>query len=230
MNDEPSFDLLPLFSLPLACLPEEVIGMHIFEPRYQEMLRHCLEQANPEGDFVVLYEDPLHASDIGCVVSIVSTLKENADGTRDILVKGRRRVRVLERFDLHAYTSAKIEPLHDRGEEESTEDSSLQLYGLHRQLILRTQGDEPPNSFYEHAGSMAYLVASCSGVDIETRLKLLAMDSEAERQQLVISQLEELLPLVSKVLPVIQEAIGGYALTRQVAEATRVANAGDKET
>lgn len=209
--------------------------MHIFESRYQEMLTHCLEHPGEAGDFIVLFEDPPSpsegsgvaraiATDIGCVVSVISVLNENDDGTRDILVRGIRRVRVLERLELHAYTSAKVETYFDRADVETPEETAVQLYAMHRQLILRTQGDEPPNSFYEREGSLAFLVAACSGMDIEPRLALMKADSEAERQILVIAHLKDLLPAVSQIFPVIQHALGGYTLIRQLDQA--ISNSG----
>ena len=216
MSDENQLELIPLFPVPLVMLPGEVMGLHIFEPRYQEMVEYCQENPGPAGDFIVLFEDKDQTAEVGCVVEFLQVMNETPDGSRDILVRGIRRVRVVKRHELHAYSSAQVESVQDREDVPLPEDSPLQLYAMHRQLILRTNGDEPPNSFYEREGSLAYVVGACSGMDVEPRLALLRADSEAERQLLVIAHLKDLLPLVSQVFPVIQHALGGYALISQV--------------
>jgi ATP-dependent Lon protease len=36
--------LLPLFPLNLVVFPHEKLNLHIFEPRYRQLVRDCLEQ------------------------------------------------------------------------------------------------------------------------------------------------------------------------------------------
>ena len=40
---------IPLFPLGLVLLPGEPVPLHIFEPRYKEMVRVCLDGDHPFG-------------------------------------------------------------------------------------------------------------------------------------------------------------------------------------
>lgn len=61
---------IPIFALPLSPLPGEVIPLNIFEPRYKEMLSHCLEHTDLKGDFGILYTCDGVTAELGCRVSL----------------------------------------------------------------------------------------------------------------------------------------------------------------
>jgi len=91
---EPEF---PLFALGLVALPGELIPLHIFEQRYRAMIAHCL-QSGSEFGIVWMAQDGLH--DIGCAMVIEQVLEELEDGRMNILTRGTRPFRVIERQDI----------------------------------------------------------------------------------------------------------------------------------
>ena len=85
--------LLPLFPLDVVLLPGTPLPLHIFEPRYKEMIAECLASNAPFG-VVRALEDGM--ADVGCTAEIVSVTKEYPDGRMDLVAEGRNRFEVLE--------------------------------------------------------------------------------------------------------------------------------------
>ena len=78
--------LLSLFPLDLVLFPGTPLPLHIFEPRYKEMISECLEQKKRFG-IVKAGEDGV--ADIGCTAEIVAVTKKHPDGKIDIVTEGR---------------------------------------------------------------------------------------------------------------------------------------------
>jgi Lon protease-like protein len=109
---------LAIFPLPIVLFPGAPQPLHIFEPRYREMIRDCVA-----GDrrFGIAYAAPDPApgtpapgpGDVGCVALIRST-QPLPDGHADILTVGERRF-VLRRWlaSAHLYQVAVVEEFDD---------------------------------------------------------------------------------------------------------------------
>ena len=85
--------LLPIFPLELVLLPGVPLPLHIFEPRYKEMIAECLELKKPFG--IVRASDE-GVAEIGCTAEIVSVTKKYDDGRMDILTRGVERFEVIQ--------------------------------------------------------------------------------------------------------------------------------------
>src|ERR1700746_1434059 len=83
--------LLPLFPLEIVLFPGAPLPLHIFEPRYKEMIGECLAQDRPFG-MVRAKESALSA--IGCSASIVTIIKKYDDGRLDIAAEGEQRFEI----------------------------------------------------------------------------------------------------------------------------------------
>src|SRR6266700_1866333 len=78
-------DLLPLFPLELVLLPGVPVPLHIFEPRYKEMIKECLDQKTVFG--IVRSKDDKDEgfATIGCTAELLNVLKTYPDGRMNIL-------------------------------------------------------------------------------------------------------------------------------------------------
>ena len=101
----------PLFPLGLVALPEEVIPLHIFEERYKTMMDECLT-LDREFGIVWLSDDGLR--DIGCACRIEQVLERMDDGRMNLLTRGTRPIRIVERQGHLAYPAGVIEFVDDR--------------------------------------------------------------------------------------------------------------------
>src|SRR5713226_6933051 len=77
---------IPLFPLNVVLLPGAGLPLHIFEPRYRQMVKNCLEEKSEFG--MVLSLDKGVAR-VGCTAEIVQVTKRYNDGRMDILTAGR---------------------------------------------------------------------------------------------------------------------------------------------
>ena len=108
----------PLFPLDLVALPSEYIPLHIFEARYRTMVAECLERDRELG-IVWLSHDELKP--VGCAVAIERVLERMEDGRINILTRGTRPFRLIERQDDLAYPAGIVEFLADRAEDPDEE-------------------------------------------------------------------------------------------------------------
>ena len=85
-------DNLPLFPLKLVLLPYEILPLHIFEPRYKQMVKNAIESKQPFG-IVLKEEEGVYKK--GCRVEVTKVLQKYPNGEYDIIVKGIERFKVL---------------------------------------------------------------------------------------------------------------------------------------
>jgi hypothetical protein len=75
---------LPAFPLKTILLPGEATKLHIFEERYKELVKDCLDN---NASFAIPFYENGKMSDYGCEVKIKNVIKEYADGKKDILIE-----------------------------------------------------------------------------------------------------------------------------------------------
>jgi uncharacterized protein len=122
---------LPLFPLHTVLFPYAQLQLHVFEDRYREMVRSCVEFDRPFG--IVLIRDgsevggPASPYMVGTAVRILKTIPYD-DGRMDIHVEGERRFRIRELDEeSHPYLIGRVEPVIEVEIEET--DENRQLFG-----------------------------------------------------------------------------------------------------
>ncbi|CAN5567427.1 hypothetical protein BH24GEM3_BH24GEM3_07340 [soil metagenome] len=107
---------LPLFPLPVVLFPGAAMPLHIFEPRYRQMMAHCIEG---DGRFGLLYHDPdrhgpfRFEGQVGCVAEILE-FQPIPDGRSIVLTRGLERFRIVEEVESEAlYYEARVEEYLD---------------------------------------------------------------------------------------------------------------------
>src|SRR5438309_645471 len=104
----------PLFPLDLVALPSEYVPLHIFEERYKTMIEDCLERGVEFG-IVWLSDDELKP--VGCACEIDRVLEQMDDGRVNIITRGTRPFRLVQRQQDLPYPAGTVEFLEDRSEE-----------------------------------------------------------------------------------------------------------------
>jgi len=185
---------ISLFPLDIVLFPGQAIPLHIFEPRYRQMTRDCLDTQSPFG--IVLAHDGKTAQ-TGCSAMIVKILKEYDDGRSDILTAGQNAFRLIRTHEQKPYMEADVEYL----EEDFTESdpyTSTRLVELCNQCHQLLYGEDAPPFETEGGISLAYHVASELPVEVRVRQSLLEIRSEAERQSRLVTHLTEWYPQLQK--------------------------------
>ena len=181
--------LLPLFPLDLVLLPGAPLPLHIFEPRYKEMISECLEQHKPFG--IVRASDEGVAG-IGCTAEIVSVTKKYDDGRMDILTRGVERFEVLEVHEDRAFLQAEISLVEDDETAAPAAPLVQQAVRLHAEIV-KIAGAQLAGPD-ETASNLSFLLAGTLPLDLDFKQNLLATLSETKRLDAVVGYLEAVLP------------------------------------
>jgi Lon protease-like protein len=204
--------LLPLFPLDLVLLPGAALPLHIFEPRYREMIGECLAQ---KREFGVVRVEILaetgqvreqRVADVGCTAQIVSVAKTYADGRLDILARGMQRFEILSVETSRAFLQADILYLQDEATSPAVDDMTKAI-ALHAE-ILTLAGTQPENSATIEEGLLSFHLASSLPLDLAFKQSLLEMSSENARIQALISFFESVLPNLRRATHVRKKAGG----------------------
>jgi len=199
--------LLPLFPLDVVLLPGTPLPLHIFEPRYREMISECLDRSQHFG---VLRGKEQDLAEIGCTAEILTVTKKYPDGRMDIVTEGRARFEVLHLNQERSFLQAEVLYLHDEPDVASPQEIA-QAVKLHGE-IMTLAGAEPEKSFEVDEGLLSFHLAGSLPLDLDFKQALLMMKSEAERLRAIISFFENILPNMRRTVHVRRKAGGnGHA-------------------
>jgi Lon protease-like protein len=178
MPEGPSREF-PLFPLGIVALPGEMIPLHIFEERYKTMIEECLGQQREFG-IVWLSDDGLR--EVGCACAIDRVLERMDDGRMNLLVRGTRPFRVLERQGHLPYPAGVIEFVEDRQDDPDPELAKA-AHEAYAALVKRATDQEPDPQELERMS--AYAMAATVEFGLDAKQGLLDMRSENARLRLV---------------------------------------------
>jgi len=169
----------PLFPLALVALPGELIPLHIFEERYKTMMNECLAG---EREFGIVWLSDEGLREIGCACAIDRVLERMEDGRMNILARGTRPFRVLERQGNLAYPAGVIEFVYDRPGEADPElvEGAHDAYA---ELVKRATDRDADEQDLAQMG--AYDMAATVDFGLDAKQGLLDLRSENARLRLV---------------------------------------------
>jgi Lon protease-like protein len=169
----------PLFPLGLVALPSELIPLHIFEQRYKAMMNECLRD---EREFGILWLADDGLREIGCACEIAEVIERMDDGRMNLVARGTRPFRVLERQGHLAYPAGVVEFLDDRvGEIDA--DVAQAAHEAYADLVRRATDRDPTAE--ELAELDAYAMAATVDFGLDAKQGLLDLRSENARLRLV---------------------------------------------
>jgi Lon protease-like protein len=185
--------LLPLFPLDLVLLPGVPLPLHIFEPRYKEMIKECLDKKSQFG--IVRAKDENFVN-TGCTAEIINVLKTYPDGRMNILVEGQKRFEVLQVNQERSFLQAEVFYLEDETEPAAAAEIKKAL-GLHGE-IMELAGAKAEETEKTNTSQLAYRLAGSLPFDPDFQQALLEMNSEAQRVRAIISFFERILPALHR--------------------------------
>ena len=184
--------LLPIFPLDAVLLPGVPLPLHVFEPRYKEMIAECLEEKKPFG---VVRASKEGVAEIGCTAEIVAVTKRYDDGRMDILTRGVDRFEVVQVNQERAFLQAEVMVVED---EPGTPGAELVAQAQQlRAEIAKLAGADPaaPSTDLDR---LSFVLAGSLPLDLDFKQKLLVTLSEAKRLEAVIKYLEAVLPALRR--------------------------------
>jgi len=198
---------LPIFPLDLVLLPGTPLPLHIFEPRYKEMIAECLERNQVFG---VVRAKEGGIADIGCTAEIVTVTKKYDDGRLDIVTQGRERFEVIQVSQERSFLQAEVLYLRDETGVAAPERIQ-EAMTLHSE-IMTLVGAVPEDASGIDREQLSFHLAGALPLDLDFKQSLLAMKSEGERLEAVIAFFAGILPGMRRTMYVRRKAGGnGHA-------------------
>ncbi|HEY7207486.1 MAG TPA: LON peptidase substrate-binding domain-containing protein [Gaiellaceae bacterium] len=179
-----------LFPLGIVLLPGERVPLHIFEPRYRELIGECLDG---EGEFGLVHADDDGVREIGTRARVAELLDRFDDGRMNVVVEGGERFRIVEVTSGRSFHTARIEPVGDDAGEPAPGDADRAL-GAFRALaeVVEAEPDEPdPGS-----PVLSFDLAGLVELPVAAKQELLELRSEQARLVRVAALLEDARRLV----------------------------------
>jgi len=171
-----------LFPLPLVLVPGEQTPLHVFEPRYKELIAECLDRDAPFG--LVLADDE-GMRDVGTEAAVVEILEQFDDGRLNVVVEGRARFKLLELTEGRTFATAEVDPIEDEGDEPSAEERERCLAAYDRVVeAAAAELDE-----LDRGDHLSFQIVA--RIDLGTEVKQTLLETRSERDRVV--RLAELL-------------------------------------
>jgi ATP-dependent Lon protease len=183
-----------LFPLELVLLPTERVPLHIFEPRYKELIGECLRSGD---EFGLVLQDEQGRREIGTRAAVVEVLQVFDDGRMNVVVEGHDRFRLRELTSGRAFLTGDVEPVNDEeAEAQAAEAESERALSLFRNLVEIAGGevDEPDGS----TGPLSFEIAARVDFGSEPKQELLELRSEPARLQQLCGLLEGAIEAVQR--------------------------------
>ncbi len=195
--------IIPLFPLEAVLFPHSAIPLHVFEPRYRELVIHCLEQDSPFG--IVLIREGREVGggevklyEIGTLARI-GRLRRLEDGRFHLIALGEERFRIRHLIQgERPYLQAEIVPWRDAPPHDEQELAQLaqavkELFEGFLQIALDSVGLRLSDlELPDDPVVLSFTVASTLQGSLPFRQYLLELQDTAERLRLLYAVLEQL--------------------------------------
>ena len=165
-----------LFPLNLVLLPGEQAPLHIFEPRYRELIGECLDE---NREFGLVLEDDEGMRDVGTRAGVIEVLDRFPDGRLNVVVEGRDRFRLLELTEGRSFTTAEVTEIEDDDGETPSDDEVEEILAAYERVLTAAEAELEELDL--SAESIAYQIAARVDLGTEVKQGLLELRSERER-------------------------------------------------
>lgn len=184
---------LALFPLKLVAFPEEDLHLHIFEPRYKQLINDCLEKGQTFG--ISTYLDKLMP--LGTEMRLVEVSKKYEDGRMDIKSKGLKTFKILDFYNPmqgKLYAGGKVEfmALDNRASIEKKTAFSKNLEILFDLM-------EQPMKPEELNGLNSFTFAHKIGLKPVEEYTLLTIAKEKDRLDFLLEHFQKIIPLLKEI-------------------------------
>jgi Lon protease-like protein len=183
---------LGLFPLNLVLLPGEQAPLHIFEPRYRELIGECLDEGREFG--LVLADDD-GIREIGTRAGVIEVLDRFPDGRLNVVIEGRNRIRLLEITEGRSFATAEVTEVEDDAGEVPSEEEVEECLAAYERVLSAAEAELEELDL--SAESIAYQIAA--RVDLGTEVKQGLLELRSERERVV-----RLAPMLNRAADVVE--------------------------
>lgn len=188
-------NFIPIFPLGIVVYPGEQLNLHIFEPRYKQLINECRQSGRPFGIPAVINKK---MGELGTLVELAGVEQEYDNGELDIRAKGLRVFRVLEIIrevpeKLYSGAIVNYPDNNATGDREMMQRIVRGIKELHRLLEVGKDFKKA------EAELVSYDLAHHAGLSLEEEYELLGLMHELQRQEYLKRHLNKVLPMLAEM-------------------------------
>lgn len=188
-------NFIPIFPLGLVVYPGENLNLHIFEPRYRQLIQECIEMKKPFGIPVVIDN---RLMEYGTLVEVSALKQQYEDGKMDISTRGLSIFRILEvvkEIPEKLYSGAIVNYPENETSFISPQASAIAkaVRELHRLLQVEKTFPKPDDEL------SSYDLAHLAGLNIQEEYEILQLLREDQRIEYLKRHLQKVMPVVAEM-------------------------------
>lgn len=185
-------NFIPIFPLSLVVFPGEKVHLHIFEPRYKQLITECFETKKTFGIPSVVNNK---LQEMGTLVQVTDIVQTYDNGEMDIKTEGLRIFRILEVIKqvpekLYSGAIVNYPENDDYGNRELMQKVVLGVKQLHKLLNITKEFKKPEDQL------KTYDVGHHAGLSLEEEYEFLGLMKELQRQEYIKRHLQKVLPML----------------------------------
>ncbi len=186
-------NFIPIFPLGIVVYPGENLNLHIFEPRYKQLINECHSGKKPFGIPTVIDNK---VQDYGSLAEVAELSKVHDNGEMDIKTQGLRVFRILEVIKevpdkLYNGAIVNYPDNYERGNPDMMRKVMKSIRDLHQLLKVEKK------FIKEDAHLKSYDVAHHIGLSLEEEYELLGLLDERQRLEYIKRHLTKVIPLIA---------------------------------
>lgn len=189
-------NFIPVFPLNIVVYPGEQLNIHIFEPRYKQLIKECIAEEKLFGIPVVLDK---RIQEYGTTLKVTELVKEYDNGEMDIRAKGQSLFRVLEivkELPDKLYSGAIVDYPQNITTIDNNKTADLVMSEVKRMYALLNVEEKLPDI---SEGIVSYKIAHFIGLGQEKEYELLQLLTETQRLEYIRQHLNGIMPTLQSL-------------------------------
>ena len=188
-------NFIPIFPLSIVVYPHEDLNLHIFEPKYKQLIRECFDQKKSFGMPVVIDNN---ISEWGTLLEIIEISKTYDNGEMDIKTRGQKIFRILEMIanvpeKLYSGAIVNYPQNHEHGKRLLMKKIITATRQLHETLKVNKPLHKNEDEIW------SYDLAHSVGLTLKEEYELLTFTNELHRQEYLKRHLAKVIPIVAEM-------------------------------
>lgn len=196
INTQTMTNFIPIFPLDIVVYPGEALNLHIFEPRYKQLVKDCLQNKKPFG--IPSVKDK-HVNEYGTLMEITEVVKEYENGEMDIRTRGKEVFQVLEvvkEIPDKLYHGAIVSYPQNIMEPGDHKTAQIVLAEVKRMFALMNVEKKFPD---DKRTMISYEIGHFVGLNKEQEYELLCIFTEIQRLEYIRRHLKAITPVLEEL-------------------------------
>lgn len=188
-------NFIPIFPLGIVVYPGEKLNLHIFEPRYKQLITESFETRKPIG-IPAVFNDKIN--EMGTLVQVTEVSQVYEDGKMDIKTEGLQVFKLLEIINelpdkLYSGAIVTYPDNNENGNRTLMNGIILGIKELHKLLKIEKKFIKPDAELW------SYDVAHHAGMSLQEEYELLELLHELQRQEYLKRHLTKVIPVLAEM-------------------------------